>query len=94
MTAFNATGGISILELGVYFPALVAAAFICYRHGFGRSSGWIYTLVLCIVRIVGACCQLATYNNKSTGLLQATIIIELIGISPLLLATLGLMSRL
>jgi hypothetical protein len=50
-------------------------------------------LILCLVRIVGACCQLAMYQSQSEGLLEATIILESIGISPLLLATLGLLSR-
>lgn len=90
---FNARGGISILELFLYLPSFFIAIYICYRHGFGRSSGWIYTLVLCIVRIIGACCQLATYHGQSQGLFEATIILDSVGLSPLLLATLGLLSR-
>lgn len=90
---FSARGGISILELGVYLPALVIAVIVCSRHGFGRASGWIYTLILCVVRILGACCQLATYSSQSSGLLEATIILDTIGLAPLLLATLGLLSR-
>ncbi|KAK4898121.1 hypothetical protein LTR27_004127 [Elasticomyces elasticus] len=90
---FNGAGGVSVVELIVYFPALVIAIFVCSRHGFGRSSGWIYTMILCLVRIVGACCQLATYKSQSTGLLEADLILESVGISPLLLATLGLLSR-
>jgi hypothetical protein len=49
---------------------------------------------VCIVRIAGAICQLLTYSNSSTGLLEATLIIDAIGLSPLLLATLGMLSRL
>ena len=90
---FNARGGISILELLVYFPFLVIAAIVCRRHGFGRSSGWIFTLILCLVRIIGSCCQLATYSDQSSGLLEATIILDSIGLSPLLFATLGMLSR-
>jgi hypothetical protein len=90
---FTAEGGISILELIVYIPALVIGAFVCKRHGFGRSSGYIFTLILCLVRIVGACCQLATYHSETLGLLEAVVILESIGISPLLLATLGLLSH-
>jgi hypothetical protein len=90
---FNGQAGISVAELIVYFPALIVATVICIRHGFDRSSGWIFALLLCLVRIVGACCQLTTYHNQSADLLEATIILESIGISPLLLATLGLLSR-
>jgi hypothetical protein len=84
---------VSIAELIVFIPSLLVAILICSCHGFRRSSGWIYTLILCLVRIVGAICQLLTYNNNSTGLLQATIIIDSIGLSPLLFATLGMLSR-
>jgi len=72
---FNARGGISILELAIYTPSLLLAGYICQRHGFSRSSGWIFTLILCLIRIIGACCQLATYSHQSTGLIEAAIIL-------------------
>jgi len=90
---FDARGGISVLELCVYFPLLIIAAIVCKRHGFSRSSGWIYTLLLCLVRLLGACCQLATYNRPSRGLFKVVIILTAVGLSPLLLATLGLLIR-
>lgn len=90
---FNARGGISILELFIYFPAIIAAVLVCIRHGFGRSSGWVFTLILCLIRIIGACCQLATYEDQSQGLLEAALILDFVGLSPLLLATVGLLSR-
>ena len=93
MGSFNSAGGVSVFELLIYFPALIVAAIVCSRHGFGRASGWVFTLILCLVRIIGACCQLATYSGESTGLIEAIIILESVGISPLLLATLGLLSR-
>lgn len=87
----DARGGISILEICVYFPLFIIAATVCKRHGFSRSSEWIYTLLLCLVRLLGACCQLATYNKPSRGLFEAVIILSSVGLSPLLLATLGLL---
>jgi hypothetical protein len=90
----DSRGIVSVVELIVYIPAIVTAFVLCSRHGFHRSSGWIYTLILCLVRIVGSICELVAINNPSTGLLQATLIIDSIGLSPLLFATLGLLSRL
>jgi hypothetical protein len=90
----TARGAVSIAEIIVYTPSIIAAVIICSRHGFRRSSGWIYTLLLCLVRILGACCQLATYSHPSSGLIKATVIFDSVGISPLLFATLGLLSRL
>lgn len=83
----------SISELVIYSPLLVAASIICQRHGFKRSSGWIYILLLCIIRIAGSACNLVTYNTPSTSLYQAVFILDSIGISPLLFATLGLLTR-
>ncbi|KAK3938954.1 hypothetical protein QBC46DRAFT_291396 [Diplogelasinospora grovesii] len=90
----DSRGIVSVVELIVYIPAIITAFVLCSRHGFHRSSGWIYTLILCLVRIVGSICELVSINNPSTGLLQATLIIDSIGLSPLLFATLGLLSRL
>lgn len=90
----KARGWVSVVELIVYIPAILLSIVVCSRHGFNRSSGWIYTLILCIVRIAGAICQLMSYHDHSTGLITAVIIIDSIGLSPLLLATLGLLSRL
>ncbi|KAF2119624.1 hypothetical protein BDV96DRAFT_540673 [Lophiotrema nucula] len=85
---------VSVVELIFYIPTSIVALWICSRHGFRRSSGWIYTLLLCIIRIAGAICELSSWNNPSnTSLMHATIIIDSIGLSPLLLATLGMLSR-
>lgn len=85
---------VAAVELAFYIPTTILAIFVCARHGFNRSSGWIYTLILCIVRVVGAIIQLQSRHNPSNGLIEAKIIVDSIGISPLLLATLGLLSRL
>ncbi|KAL3952481.1 hypothetical protein ACCO45_012424 [Purpureocillium lilacinum] len=92
--ALGDQGYLSIAELIVYVPAVVFAFIVCSRHGWHRASGWLYTLILCVVRITGAICQLVTTSNKSEGLLRATLIIDSIGLSPLLFATLGMLSRL
>lgn len=92
--ALGPPGYVSIVEIIVYLPAFIAGVVVTSRHGVHRASGWIYTLILCTIRIAGAVCQLLTYHDTSEGLLKATLIIDSIGISPLLLATLGILSRL
>lgn len=94
ITMMHARDIVAAIELAVYIPAAILAVTICVRHGFNRSSGWIYTLILCIVRIAGAVCQFLSRQDHSNGLIEARIIIDSIGLSPLLLATLGLLSRL
>ncbi|KAJ4366959.1 hypothetical protein N0V83_007489 [Neocucurbitaria cava] len=92
---WNARDIVALIELIFYIPTSLLALVACLRHGFHRSSGWIYTLILCTVRIAGAICQFLSHNNShSEGLIRATVIIDSIGLSPLLLATLGLLHRL
>lgn len=85
--------GVSILELILYVPAISLAIYVCKRHSFHRVSGFIFTFLLCLVRILGACLQLASTQSPSEQLLRAVFVLESVGISPLLLATLGLLSR-
>jgi hypothetical protein len=84
---------IALIELIFYSPFLLLSAFVCFRHGFSRSSGWFYTLVLCLVRIIGGICQFVSHSDQSTGLLKIILILDSVGLAPLLLATLGLLSR-
>ena len=82
MASFGPAGGVSVFELCIYLPAVLVALFVCSRHGFSRSSGWVFTLILCLARIVGACCQLATYQSETSGLLEAVVILDSVGVSP------------
>lgn len=86
-------GGISILELIVYFPSVFLSTWIASRHGLGRSSGWIFLVVFTVVRIVGAACQLDSESNHSKGVITAAVICSSIGLSPLILTCIGLLSR-
>lgn len=89
----NKQAGLSIIELILYTPCLPFAFFVCKRHGFGRNSGFIFTLTLCLIRIVGASCQLINTSAHSTGLFTAVLILQSLGLSQLIFATLGLLSR-
>ncbi|TVY46469.1 hypothetical protein LOCC1_G003016 [Lachnellula occidentalis] len=87
--------GVSIGEIVVYIPALAIALFLCIKHGFGRSSGWYFMIVLSLARIIGAAMELATISSPtSVALYTGSAILTNVGFSPLVLATLGLLSRL
>lgn len=85
--------GISILQLIIYFPSLFLSIFLVVRHGLNKSSGFLFLTIFALTRIVGACCDLATINNPSTGLYIAAAICSSIGLSPLMMACTGLLSR-
>ncbi|CAK7265617.1 hypothetical protein SEPCBS57363_001674 [Sporothrix epigloea] len=85
---------ISILQLAFFFPSLVVAGTLTYRHGFRRSSGWIYLVILSLMRIIGASMELATISSPdNTSIAIGAQILQNIGLSPLILVLLGLISR-
>lgn len=85
--------GISILELLIYIPSFFLSTFLVFRHGFRKNSGFFFLSTFTLTRIVGACCDLATINNPTTGLFIAAAICSAVGLSPLMLACSGLLSR-
>jgi hypothetical protein len=86
--------GISILQLIVYLPVFFLSAFLVFRHSLRRSSGFFFLNVFAQARIVGTCCDLATIDNQTAiGLYVASAVCSSIGLSPLLLACAGLLSR-
>lgn len=87
--------GVSIAELVVYIPALFVAIWLAVKHGFRRNSGWLYLILFSLARIIGPCMQLATISNPtSISLYTGSAILNTIGVSPIELASLGLLSRL
>lgn len=85
--------GIAILQLVLYLPAFFFALWLAFRHGFRRNAGWIYLVILSLIRIVGSCAQLETISNNSSGAETTAAICVSIGLSPLILLCLGLLSR-
>jgi hypothetical protein len=94
MTNIDYRDGVAIGELCAYFPVLAVAVVLAVRHGFGRSSGWLFLIIFSLIRIIGACFQLATINNPTNDSLYIGVaILDSIGLSPLELTSLGLLSR-
>lgn len=86
-------GKLAIAELVFYTPALFLAIIVTSRHGFGKQSGWVYLALLALIRVVGSILELVVMSKASVGLVVAATILSGIGLSPLLLAMLGLLQR-
>jgi Zn-dependent protease with chaperone function len=82
-----------IVQLVAYVPAFLVALLVAARHGFGRSSGWVFFVLFALVRIVGSCAFLATLTNQSVTVYIVAAICDSIALSPLIMATVGLLSR-
>ncbi|KAK4696221.1 hypothetical protein P7C71_g1666, partial [Lecanoromycetidae sp. Uapishka_2] len=85
---------IAISQIAVYIPALVVALYVTIRHGFVRQMGWVYLVIFCVLRIAGAIMQVLSAQHP-TNREYATwgAILGSIGLSPLLLAAIGLLKR-
>ena len=86
--------GIAIAELIVYISISLATLLVVLRHGFHRQLGWIYLFIFSGVRIAGAVMEILseTHPDNTTDL-EWAIILQSVGLSPLLLSSLGLLKR-
>ena len=85
---------LDIAELAIFSPLLFLTLIVIYRHGIHRQSGWIYLSIFCLIRIIGGALGIAAERNPSNvSDLEWSAILGSIGISPLLLASLGLLKR-
>lgn len=85
---------IAIAEIAIYGIFIFPAIFLCYKHGITRSSGWRYLLLLCLVRIIGSGMRLGTISSPTnTDLYIGWQVLNALGLGPLILMLLGLLSR-
>ena len=86
---------VDIVELAFYAPVLLLTVYVCYRHGMGRQQGWIYLGILAILRLIAAGTGIASIHDPTNNtLIECSITCYGIGLSPLLLALLGILQRL
>lgn len=77
--------GIDTAQLAIYATFSLPILYILTRHGLPGLLGWAYLFAFCTLRIVGAALALGKGNVESAA------IISNIGLSPLLLATSGVL---
>ena len=90
----NSRGGLAIAVLLYYLVAGPFALYVAIRHGFGRQSGWVLLVVLSIIRILGSILELVVQNQpNNVNIIIAATVLSSIGLSPLILAMLGMLKR-
>ena len=86
---------IAIAEIVVYTFLLFGALFLCRTHGFSRNAGWFYICILSLARLIGSSMLLATIHDPdNTNLYIGWIVLNGLGLGPLILILLGLLDRL
>jgi hypothetical protein len=83
--------GVAIAEISVYIPILILVIFILVRLGFHRQLGWIYLAIFSVVRIAGAIFEIKKSSNPTNKTdIEWSAILQSVGLSPLLMESLGL----
>ncbi|THH27486.1 hypothetical protein EUX98_g6707 [Antrodiella citrinella] len=92
--ALDVRGYISLALLVIYMPILLTSVFLVWRHGIQKQTGFIFLFVLSLVRIIGSVTHIVAEqsSNPSTGLIECYSILENVGLSPLMMATLGFLT--
>ncbi|EHK50887.1 uncharacterized protein TrAtP1_009260 [Trichoderma atroviride] len=93
MAHVTLSDGLAIWQLVYYVVTLICSIFVSFRHGLARSSGWIFLTIFSIIRVVGCSAQIATITATSDTAETIATILGFLGLSPLLLATLGILTR-
>ncbi|KAI1608210.1 hypothetical protein EDD37DRAFT_613358 [Exophiala viscosa] len=94
MVHITYSDGVSIGRLAYYVPALFVSVVVIAKHGARRSFGWIFLTLFCLIRIIGSAAQLDTINNNNPKTPETiALICTVLGLSPLLLSTLGILTR-
>lgn len=85
---------IAIAEIVIYSAFIFPAVYLCYKHGLARSAGWRFLVILCLVRLIGSSMHLATISDPTnTDLYVGWQVLNGLGLGPLILMLLGLLSR-
>lgn len=91
---FDTYDGLSVGQLILYAVFLAGAIILCVKHGFSKSAGWRFLLVLALVRIIGCSLRLATISDPTNkSLYIGWMVLTGLGLGPLILMLLGLLSR-
>lgn len=80
---------LDIATLVIYAIFVQPTIYIIWRHGKRGILGWFYAHAFCILRIVGSILDIVQGSSSSTSF--SVLIVSNIGLSPLLLASLGVL---
>jgi hypothetical protein len=79
-----------VISTIIYVILAQPTLFALFRHGRHGILGWFYLQLFCVVRVIGSIMELHAETNDTTNSM-AVVIVGSVGLSPLLLAALGIM---
>lgn len=90
---FTYRDGVAVVQLSFFTVYLGCAFILCSRHGWSRGSGWLVLITFSLLRILAGAFQLATINNPSRTTYGGALICQSIGLSPLTVLNIALLTR-
>ncbi|KAH8171985.1 hypothetical protein LIA77_08753 [Sarocladium implicatum] len=95
MAHLNDQDRIAAFQLAIWTIFLFGAIFLCTKHGFSRSSGWVLLVILSLARIIGSSMRLATINDPTNvDLYTGWAVCSGLGLGILVGVGVGVMGRL
>ncbi|KAI9744142.1 MAG: hypothetical protein M1818_002294 [Claussenomyces sp. TS43310] len=85
----SAAGQLSAAQLGIYLLLVFPASYALYKHERHGALGWSFLVAFCILRIVGAALQISDEKKHSAKI--TVQIVSGVGLSPLILAVIGIL---
>lgn len=82
-------GGLEYAQLAIYGLLSLPVLYLTYRHGRHGLTGWLYLFAFCTLKIVGTALQVKADIDHSSS--STAALISSIGLSPLLLAAVGIL---
>lgn len=93
MTQLGYAGGVAVAQLVFFVPFLVFTLITTFKHR-KTSFAWFLLFVFCIIKIIGASTRIdAIYHPNNNTVWTIALICGVFGLNPLLMATLGVLSR-
>jgi hypothetical protein len=77
---------LAIIEIGIYVFLVNPVTYVLFKHGKKGILGWLSIQLFCFVRVIGNILILKDGTQSTTA-----TIVNSIGLSPLLLGTIGIL---
>ncbi|UNI23868.1 hypothetical protein JDV02_009661 [Purpureocillium takamizusanense] len=85
---------VAIATIVVFSLYLIGGVWLCVKHGFHKSSGWRFLIILALARLIGSSLRLATINDPTNdSLYVGWLVLNGLGFGPLVAMLMGLLTR-
>jgi len=87
--ALDAAGQLAAAQLAIYLILVIPSIYALWKHSWHGLLGWGYLFAFCSLRIIGSALQVSNEKHGTTN--STAQIISGVGLSPLVLAFIGIL---